>query len=272
VTIKQNTKFISFYEQKTNLFYLKVNTKRERRSSNNKTPNNNDSPTQSFATLGALVTGLTSTPTTMSDETNQADTLIEINGNHSPLKNFPVKNGNEIVDEQRNISTPSHIDYGVDSGLSSEITNTETEKINGDDEVSSTSGISSTLHALNNSLHRRESSPISGVIIPEEKRVTDRVKVFEAVANKNGNTKKKSSTSSSFSTGDAKQISPSSTESFDSQSINEIKSTKTKSKKSSLKKQIQNLLKIDKPSVQDDYAAMDDQMNGKKNKKDNSKK
>jgi hypothetical protein len=205
----------------------------------------------------------------MSDEINQADTLIEINS-HSNGNHFPVKNGNELVDEQRNMSSLSHIDHGVDSGLSSEITNTETEKIIGDDELSSTSGTSSTLlHQLNDSNHRRESSPNGGVIIPEEKRVTDRVKVFEAVATKNGNNKKKSST---FSMGDAKQISPSSTESFDTQSINEVKTTKTKSKKSSLKKQIQNLLKIDKPSIQDDLNAIDDQLNGKKNKKDNSKK
>jgi hypothetical protein len=160
-----------------------------------------------------------------------------------------------------------HIDPSVDSGLSSEVTNTEVETSNGsgggDDDVSSTK-------------HQRESSPTSGVIIPEEKRVTDRVKVFEAVANntekvmtKNGNNnnnnKKKSSISSSFSIADQKQISPSSTESFDTQSFNEIKPSKNKSKKSSLKKQIQNLLKIDnKPTTQDEEEA-------KKLKKDSSK-
>ena len=157
-----------------------------------------------------------------------------------------------------------HIDPSVDSGLSSEVTNTEVDTSNGgssvvDDEVSSTK-------------HQRESSPTSGVIIPEEKRVTDRVKVFEAVANntekvmtKNGNhNKKKSSVSSSFSAADQKQISPSSTESFDTQSFNEIKPSKNKSKKSSLKKQIQNLLKIDKPTIQDEEEA-------KKLKKESSK-
>jgi hypothetical protein len=212
-------------QEKFFFVHFKVNTKREPRSSNNKNFSN-----QSFDTIGALVTGLTSTPT-MSDEINQADILTE-----------PA-----IVDEQNNISTPppTHIDHsGVDSGLSSEI-----EKSNG---------------------NQHDISSTSGVIIPEEKRVTDRVKVFEAVA-KNGN-KKKSSTSSSFSVADQKQISPTSIDSFDSQSINEMKTSKNKSKKSSLKKQIQNLLKIDKPSIQDDFNSIDEQINGKKNKKDPSKK
>jgi hypothetical protein len=200
----------------------------------------------------------------MSDEIKSTDTLLEINSqanvhhHHSPTKTFQVKieNGHDILDEQSSISSPSHIDHGVDSGLSSEITNIEIEKTTGDDELSSTSGTSSIKH-------QRELSPTSGVIIPEEKRVTDRVKVFEAVANnneklitKNGNNnnnKKKSSLiSSSFSIGDHKQISPPSTETFDTQSINEIKPSKNKSKKNSLKKQIQNLLKIDKPSIQDE--------------------
>ena len=186
----------------------------------------------------------------MSDEINQpsADTLVEINnqqnGNHhhSPSKSFQVKT--ETLDEQSNISSPTHIDHGVDSGLSSEI-----EKSNG------------------GSGGGEELSSTSGVIIPEENRVTDRVKVFEAVA-KNGNNKKKSVISSSFSIGDHKQISPSSTESFDSQSINEMKTSKSKSKKSSLKKQIQNLLKIDKPSIQDDLTTVEEQINGKKIKKE----
>jgi len=73
--------------------------------------------------------------------------------------------------------------------------------------------------------------------------------------------------SSSFSNADQKQISPTSIESFDTQSINEIKPSKNKSKKSSLKKQIQNLLKIDKPTLQDEFNSIDEQINGKKNKK-----
>jgi hypothetical protein len=207
----------------------------------------------------------------MSDEINHADVLvmqptsIELNGqangnHHSPSKSLQVKNGDDIVHD----STLC----GVDSGLSSEVE----KPTGGDDELSSTSGTSSTLLQTDNSNHQRDISPTGGVFIPEEKRVTDRVKVFEAVANhntKNGN-KKKSSISSSFSIGDHKQISPSSIESFDSQSINETKlSSKNKSKKSSLKKQIQNLLKIDKPSsIQDDFISIDEQPNGKKNKKD----
>ncbi|CAF1387219.1 unnamed protein product [Adineta steineri] len=264
-----------------------VNTKRERRSSNNKNQNNNHiskqpSQTQSFATLGALVTGLTSTtPANMSDEINHADTLViqqqpppidinnQPNGNHSPSKNFQVKNGHDE-------STPFHLDHGgVDSGVSSEITQTQTETekphvSGGDDELSSTSGTSSAVMQTDNSQHQRDLSPTSGVIVPEEKRVTDRVKVFEAVA-KNGNKKKSNTISSSFSMGDHKQISPTSVENFDSQSINETKSSKNKSKKTSLKKQIQNLLKIDKPtSIPDDFMNIDEQqLNGKKNKKDN---
>ncbi|CAF1316284.1 unnamed protein product [Adineta ricciae] len=237
---------------------IEVNTKRERRASNNKNQNNNQISkqpvqTQAYSTLGALVTGLT---------------IIQqpsIGLNNSSSTSLPTKNGHE------DLST-SQQDHGVDSGLSSEITNTETEKPagSGDDELSSTSGTSSTLAHTDHSTHQRESSPSSGVVIPEEKRVTDHVKVFEAVA-KNGNKKKPSS--SSFSTADQKQVSPLSTDSFDSQSINETKSSKNKSKKSSLKKQIQNLLKIDKPtSLQDDLNAMDEhqQLNGKKNKKDNN--
>lgn len=223
----------------------------------------------------------------MSDEINQADTLIikpspiEMNGqssvNHMLSKSLEVKvsnenkNGHETLDEQSCKSSPSHIDQCIDSGLSSDVTYTELEKANGDDELSSTSAVSSTNH-------QRESSPTSGVIIPEEKRVTDRVKVFEAVANnndnqmtKNGNKKKSSLTSSSFSIGDHKQIS-SSTETFDTQSITEVKSSKNKSKKSSLKKQIQNLLKIDKSPVQDELNTLEEHIHGKKNKKDHSKK
>ena len=87
---------------KTNLFHFKVNTKRERRASNNKYPIDNDTLTKQFSSLGALVTGLTSPTATMSDEINQSGTLIEINnshtnGNHSPSKKVSVKNGNEIL-------------------------------------------------------------------------------------------------------------------------------------------------------------------------------
>jgi hypothetical protein len=192
---------------------------------------------------------------------DSADTLI-IKPTSIEINSQPNGNHHSPVNER--IVSSVHIDPSVDSGLSSEVTNTEVETSNGgggDDEVSSIK-------------HKRESSPTSGVIIPEEKRVTDRVKVFEAVANntekvmtKNGNNnnnnKKKSSISSSFTIADQKQVSPSSTESFDTQSFNEIKPSKNKSKKSSLKKQIQNLLKIDKPSIQDEDE-------GKKLKKDSS--
>ena len=126
----------------------------------------------------------------MANEMNYADTLIiqqpSIGLNNSSSTSLPTKNVHE------DLST-SQQDHGVDSGLSSEITNTETEKPvgSGDDELSSTSGTSSTLAHTDHSTHQRESSPSSGVVIPEEKRVTDHVKVFEAVA-KNGNKKKPS--------------------------------------------------------------------------------
>jgi len=98
-----------------------------------------------------------------------------------------------------------HLNNDVDSGLSSEMTNatnsgTETEKTNFDDESSSTSGLTSSsiisaARLLETNIiepnEKRESSPTSGVIIPEEKRVTDRVKVFEAVANNDQSTFKK---------------------------------------------------------------------------------
>ncbi|CAF0873208.1 unnamed protein product [Rotaria sordida] len=267
---------------------IEVNTKRERSSSNKKNQNNNNISkqplkTESFHTLRALVTGFTSTSTNMSDEINQNDAFIIkptsmdiLHGQPLLTKSLQVKisndnkNAHELLDEQNSISSLSHIDHSIDSGLSSELTYTENEKTIGDDELHSTS--------MNNisTKHQRGSSPTSGVIIPEERRVTDRVKVFEAVANhndnqiiKNGNTKKKSLTSSSFSIGDHKPISLIDTS--DTQSISEIKSSKTKSKKSSLKKQIQNLLKIDKSSIQDDLNSVEEQiMNGKKNKKDNN--
>ncbi len=378
---------------KSNLFHLKVNTKRERRTSNNKNHNNNNTakqppPTESNSTIGALVTGLTSTQANMSHEKNHADILtmkptsIEFNnhsngithenGNHSPSKSLKLKVGNEnnheslsttnghhhhhppanrndhmyeipsnidsnplssfetptvsSSDEQGNkhdesshlSSTPFHNEHlsknGVDSGVSSEITNNgmETERIHVDEESSSTSGIisSSIISAarlletnINETTHQRESSPTSGVIIPEERRVTDRVKVFEAAANndqsalkkqvtKNGTTKKVSPTGSSSNDNKQngkrdQQISPSSTstsESLDGQSANESKSstTKNKTKRPSLKKQIQNLLKIDKTPSQDESTIIEEHTpvtNGKKsttlnstrNKRDNGK-
>ena len=187
--------------------------------------------------------------------------------NHSPSRTRALKVDDHLssdtLDEQSTISSPSHIELGVDSGLSSDtLTHTEAEKSNADDESSSISGISS--------LHAEDVSPTSsGVIIPEEKRVTDRVKVFEAVANqdslsmknKNGNTKKSSS-----SINDLKQVSPSSVDSFETQSIGDLKNStaKSKSKRTSLKKQLQNLLKIDKSSNHEDLPSVEEQTNGKK--------
>ena len=269
-----------------------MNTKRERRSTNNKDQNKSDSSkqpikTQTFTTLGALVSGFTGTSNKMSGEINQTDTLTVksiptvING-QSNDNTIQVQNPNknecysEKIIEQSSLSSSSHIDHGIDSGLSSEITNTEIEKITVDDELSSTSAASSTIFQTN---PQCETNPNNGVVIPEEKRVTERVKVFEAVANYNENhltnkniNKKKSLTSSSFSIGDHKEIPSSSVESFDTQSINETKSSKNKSKKSSLKKQIQNLLKIDKSSTHDELNCFEEQIIGKKNKKDHSKK
>ena len=191
---------------------------------------------------------------------------------------------------------------GLDSGLSSETTNatnsgTEMEKTSPDEGLSSTSGVTSTILSAARLLEtnmsdvnpKRESSPASGVIIPEEKRVTDRVKVFEAAANqdqsamkkqvtKNGAPKKSpTTTSSSFSSTDAKpavkreQTSPvSAADSIDNQLASELKAaaTKNKSKRPSLKKQIQNLLKIDKSSSQEESTVIEEQpssvTNGKK--------
>jgi len=369
---------------KSNLFHFKVNTKRERRSSNNKNPNNNNiskqPQTESYSTIGALVTGLTSTQANMSDQAdtliikptsieinNQSNGIVHENGNHSPSKSLKLKIGSEnepetipttttnghppppplpspsnktnsndhiyetpsnidsnpplsfetptisSSDEQGNkqddnshlSSTPPsnehHENNGVDSGLSSEMTNatnsgTETEKTNFDDESSSTSGLttSSIISAarlletnINELNEKRESSPTSGVIIPEEKRVTDRVKVFEAAANndqstlkkqptKNGNQKKTSSNDNKQN--GKQQISPSSslspstpTETMDTHLINESKSTsKNKSKRPSLKKQIQNLLKIDKPISIDESTIIEEQSSVTNGKKSNT--
>ena len=253
----------------TNVYFsFKVNTKRERRSSNNKSHHSKQSSLRETS-LPVLVT-------TMSDEHTHAaavaDTLvikptsIEINNGHH--------HHHSTEKSPRILSSPSHIEPSVDSGQSSDISHVEGGE-------KSKKNIHSDETDHHHHRQARESSPTSGVIIPEEKRVTDRVKVFEAVANnneksmvKNGTTttKKKSSMSNSFSTADQKQISPTSTsESFESQSMNEMKLPKNKSKKSSLKKQIQNLLKIEKPSIQDDLNAVDEHINGKKNKKDPSK-
>jgi hypothetical protein len=236
----------------------------------------------------------------------------------TPTISSSDEHGNKQDDNSHLSSTPPnnehHVNDGIDSGLSSEMTNantscTETEKTNFDDETSSTSGLTTSsiisaarlletnINEIND--NKRESSPTGGVIIPEEKRVTDRVKVFEAVANndqstlkkqqhptKNGNQKKTSSNGK-------QQISPSSTssttESIDIQSTNESKSSsssssKNKSKRPSLKKQIQNLLKIDKPISPDEGTTIIEEQptvtNGKKsntinsthNKRDNGNK
>ncbi|CAF0863780.1 unnamed protein product [Rotaria sordida] len=359
-----------------------VNTKRERRSSNNKNQHNNISKqpqTESYSTIGALVTGLTSTQTNMSNDTNQSDTSlikptsIEINNqsngiiheniNHSPSKSLKFKIGNDTepenllatnryhrnqIDSNDHIyETPSNIDNNLplsletpmisssdeqgnksiennhlsstnsynerhtnndlDNNLLSDVINPTTdngieiEKVNLDDSLNSTNAItSSTILSAARLLEvnqPRETSPTSGVIIPEEKRVTDRVKVFEAVANndqliqkkqtiKNGN-QKKTPSSTNFSINDHKQnnkreqqISPSSSstttaDSLDIQSTNELKSstatTKNKSKRPSLKKQIQNLLKIDKTPSQDDSTILEEHLSlTNSNKKSNT--
>jgi len=272
-------------------------------------------------------------PPSPSTKTNSNDPLYETPSNidNNPLSSFETptisssdEQGNK-QDENSHVSsallqTEHHITNGVDSGLSSEMTNatnsgTETEKTNLDDDSSSTSALtsSSIISAarlletnINESNEKRESSPTSGVIIPEEKRVTDRVKVFEAAANhdqstgkkqptKNGNQKKSSSPNNSSTDNKQngkreQQISPSSTtENIDIQLTNELKSSgttttsKNKSKRPSLKKQIQNLLKIDKPASPDESTIIEEQptlTNGKKsntinstrNKRDNGKK
>ncbi len=163
------------------------------------------------------------------------------------------------ANSQLSSTPPPHEDQynhgGLDSGLSSEMTNannsgTETEKTIFDDESSSTSGIASSsimsaARLLETNIpeltEKRESSPTSGVIIPEEKRVTDRVKVFEAAANhdqstlkkqatKNGNPKKSPVPDQKQNGKREPQISPSSTsttDSVDTQATNESKPSTT---------------------------------------------
>ena len=185
-----------------------------------------------------------------------------------------------------------HGKNGLDSGLASETnyastSGTETERTSLDGEISASNTVTSTILSAARLLEtnvddgtapKRPASPSSGVIIPEEKRVTDRVKVFEAAANndqssmkkqanKNGNAKK-SPTSASFSSADAKpngkreQVSPvSTTDSLETPSSSESKSStnKNKSKRPSLKKQIQNLLKIDKSTSQEEATIIEEQ-------------
>jgi len=249
-----------------------------------------------------------------SNKTNSNDHIYETPSNidsnpplsfETPTISSSDEQGNKQDDNSHLSSTPPsnehHENNGVDSGLSSEMTNatnsgTETEKTNFDDESSSTSGLttSSIISAarlletnINELNEKRESSPTSGVIIPEEKRVTDRVKVFEAAANndqstlkkqptKNGNQKKTSSNDNKQN--GKQQISPSSslspstpTETMDTHLINESKSTsKNKSKRPSLKKQIQNLLKIDKPISIDESTIIEEQSSVTNGKKSNT--
>ena len=215
----------------------------------------------------------------MTDDLSSADTLLIktssmelLNALHGTPSPFKLDHDAvhpalvpDIVDEPTRISTP--LDTGVDGSPSSPLPTVAHAEVGAEDEFNSPSATS-----LND---QRESSPANGVIVPEEQRVTDRVKVFEAVANpepsstakkdwlKNGNGKK---SPASLSLTDQKQVSPSSTDSFDSQSINELKSStgKGKSKRTSLKKQLQNLLKIDKSSTPDEPAIVEEPTNGKK--------
>ncbi|CAF1679944.1 unnamed protein product, partial [Adineta ricciae] len=239
-----------------------------------------------------------------------------VNTDIHPVPTFEISSDDQgsKLDENSQLSyspppDEHHLNNGIDSGISSEITSVtnngiELDKTNVDDDLSSASGIASSsiisaarqletnIHETNS--HQRESSPTSGVVIPEEKRVTDRVKVFEAAANnndhanmkkhngKNGHQKKPAPINNS--SHDHKQpakresqvspsLSVSTTESIDTQSSNDSKVTSTantsknKSKRPSLKKQIQNLLKIDKPVSQEESAIIEEQpaiTNGKK--------
>lgn len=268
-------------------------------------------------------------------QTNSNDHIYEVPSNSDSRVSTPSEvPTHSSLDEQNNKNlTHSHtsstisnnepcLNNGHDSGLSSDLTNAtnsgnEMEKVILDDELSSTSGLTSSILSAARLLEvnqPREASPTSGVVIPEEKRVTDRVKVFEAVANndqstlkkqnvKNGNQKKSSSNDTKQNNKREQQVSPSSssstttTESVDNQLTNELKSsssttptptpttttTKNKSKRPSLKKQIQNLLKIDKAPSQEESTILEEQQpaitNGKKsntlnatrNKRENGK-
>ncbi|CAF3757382.1 unnamed protein product [Adineta steineri] len=252
--------------------------------------------------------------------TNPNEHIYEtpINFESNPLSSFETPTISASSDEQANkhdesshlsstsLHNDNHSNNGVDSGVSSEITSVtnngiELDKTHFDDDLSTTSGVGSSIisaarlletNVNETATHQRESSPTSGVVIPEEKRVTDRVKVFEAAANNNdqstlkkqpakpGSNQKRTSPST-FQPHDNKQngkresqISPSSTststnESLEAQLTNDSKLTtpKNKSKRPSLKKQIQNLLKIDKTATPDESTIIEEQTsitNGKK--------
>ena len=118
-------------------------------------------------------------------QTNSTDHIYETPSNidSNPPSSFETptmssfnEQGSKSGENGHVPSTPPH--NGVDSGLSSEMTNatnsgTEMEKVSFDDESSVTSGITpssiiSTARLLEVN-QQRESSPTSGVIIPEEK-------------------------------------------------------------------------------------------------------
>jgi hypothetical protein len=211
----------------------------------------------------------------MTEELQQLDPILlkhnTIELQPSPGCSLLMKN-DQPLDGSNQISATTHVDSIVDSGLSPEGTNrTDIDKSHVDDESSSTSGVSS--------IQLEDSINGSGVLISDEKRVTDRVKVFEAVANhhqdvtivkkdslKNGHPKKSSQSINAILTDTKQQVSPSSSDSLDAQSISEAKSFngKSKSKRTSLKKQLQNLLKIDKSPVQDELPSVEEHINGKK--------
>lgn len=249
---------------------------------------NGHSVTKNVDTVYETLSNIDSYPSS-TVETPTVSSSDEPNHKHETMKNQP-ENGHE----------KSSI---ADSGVLSDTNNgshsgTDTEKTSFNDDLNLSSSQSSSIMSAARLLETnvvetappmRSTSPTSGVIIPEEKRVTDRVKVFEAAANneqsslkkqngKNSN-QKKSSTSSSFTSADLKsngkreQVSPVSTsdsvETLTPSVPNEQKSStgKSKSKRPSLKKQIQNLLKIDKSAASEESPIIEEQTsmtNGKK--------
>lgn len=258
-------------------------------------------PTPSSSIQANLVDHIYETPSNIIDGQPPSSSSFE-----TPTVSSSDEQGNKH-DENNHLSSSSstnehHANNGMDSGLASDMTNatnsgTETEKTHFDDELSITSALTSSsiisaARLLETNIvpanEKRDESPASGVIIPEEKRVTDRVKVFEAAANqdqssmkkqpaKNGQQKKSPNHEQKNNGKRDQQISPSlpnTNESTETQLTNESKpspppttTSKNKSKRPSLKKQIQNLLKIDKPSSPDESIIPEEQLtipNGKK--------
>lgn len=229
---------------------------------------------QTYPNVGALVTGLTSSPSIMTDEMNPSAKLV--------MKSNPIvidlSSSEKIVhddDEQRTLSEPidnqsqisttsQHTESVVDSGLSSATetpTNQDAEKSQVDDELSTISCLSS--------IQADESNTITVADTPDAKEISEPKTIAqpEVISASTRESHIENDLSKSDSPSVAIKLS-SENSSNNEHPINprQMKTSngKGKSKRTSLKKQLQNLLKIDKSSSHDEIPSIDESFNGKK--------